>query len=138
MSAHTYDTLNVGDTHTSTQYISADDVRTYADLSGDDNPIHVDADAAQAAGFDRPIAHGALLVGYMSRVLGREYPGHGAIAVSLSAKFVRPVLVDSEVTFEVKVAEKIEKRGHVRLKVYVYREGKLAMGGEAVVIPPAG
>ncbi|MEO1632569.1 MAG: hypothetical protein AAFU38_17495 [Bacteroidota bacterium] len=58
------------------------------------------------------------------------------VGVSLSAKFLRPVPVDSEVTIEVKIAEKIERFGHVKAKVYVYRGGKMACGGEAVVIPP--
>ena len=60
-----------------------------------------------------------------------------AVAVSLSAKFLRPVHLDSEVRVEVKVAEKIERFGHVRCRITVYNEaGKTALGGEAVVIPP--
>ncbi|MEM6782853.1 MAG: MaoC family dehydratase [Bacteroidota bacterium] len=134
--AHTYDSLNVGDTFETVMTVSAADVRAYADLTGDDNPIHVDPEYAATTDFGQPIAHGALLLGYISKVLGRDYPGHGSVAVSLSAKFLRPVPVDSEVTIEVKITEKIERFGHVKAKVYVYRGGKMACGGEAVVIPP--
>lgn len=136
--AHTYESLQVGDTYHASQFISDEDVRAYADLSGDDNPIHLDPEYAAQTQFKQPIAHGALLLGYISKVLGRDYPGHGSVAVSLSAKFLRPVPVNSEVTFEVKIAEKIEARKHVRAKVYGYVGGKLAVGGEAVVIPPSG
>ncbi|MEL6613048.1 MAG: MaoC family dehydratase, partial [Bacteroidota bacterium] len=121
--AHTYDSLNVGDTFETVMNVSATDVRAYADLTGDDNPIHVDAEYAATTDFGQPIAHGALLLGYISKVLGRDYPGHGSVAVSLSAKFLRPVPVDSEVTIEVRIAEKIERFGHVKAKVYVYRGG---------------
>ena len=133
----TYDDLTVGDRHTFVRTLTADDVRAFAGVSGDDNPIHLDDAAARAAGFpDGAIAHGALLMAVISKVLGRDYPGAGAVAVSLTCKFLRPVPVGSEVTFEVQVAEKIERFGHVRMKVYAYRAGKMAMGGEAVLIPP--
>ncbi|MEM6785769.1 MAG: MaoC/PaaZ C-terminal domain-containing protein, partial [Bacteroidota bacterium] len=69
--AHTYDSLNVGDTFETVMTVSAADVRAYADLTGDDNPIHVDAEYAATTDFGQPIAHGALLLGYISKVLGR-------------------------------------------------------------------
>jgi acyl dehydratase len=58
------------------------------------------------------------------------------VAVGLSARFLRPVPVGSEVTIEVKVFEKIEKRKQVKARIYVYYEGKIAVGGEATLIPP--
>lgn len=136
MPRHTYDSMQVGDTFEWSRPISAADVQAFADVSGDDNPLHLDPDFAATTPFGQPIVHGAFLLGIVSKVLGRDYPGHGSIAVSLSAKFVRPVPVGSEITVEVKVAEKIERYGHVRAKVYVYTGGKMALGGEAVFIPP--
>jgi 3-hydroxybutyryl-CoA dehydratase len=136
---HTFDTIQIGDTHTFTRTISAEDVARFAEVSGDDNPLHLDVEYAATTPFGRPIVHGAFLLAVVSKVLGRDYPGHGAVAVALSAKFLRPVPVGSEITVEVKVVEKVEARQQVRAKITVYNaEGKTACGGEAVFIPPAG
>ena len=136
---HTYETLQVGDTFSFSRTITRDEVRAFADISGDDNPIHVDQDyVAKHTNFERPIVHGVFLLAVVSKVLGRDFPGHGSVAVALSAKFIRPVLVDSEITVEVKLVEKIEKRKMIRAKVYVYCQGKMAVGGEATFVPPAG
>jgi 3-hydroxybutyryl-CoA dehydratase len=137
MARHTYDDIQVGDTFTFERSISADDVRRFAEVSGDDNPLHLDPEYAASTPFGRPIVHGAFLLAVVSKVLGRDYPGHGAVAVSLSAKFLRPVPVGSDISVEVKVAEKIEARNHVRARVTVYTGGKMACAGEAVFIPPA-
>ena len=134
---HTYETLQVGDRFTATRRITAEDVRKFAELTGDDNPIHLDPEYARRTRFGHPIVHGVLLLGIISKVLGRDFPGHGSIAVALSCRFLRPVPVDSEITVEVKIAEKIEKHRHIRAKVYVYLNGKMAVGGEATLIPPS-
>ena len=136
--AHTYDSLSVGDGFTWSRTLTMDDVRAFAEITGDDNPIHIDEEAGKASRFGRPVVHGVYLLGLASKVLGRDFPGPGSIAVALSAKFLRPVPVGEEVTIEVKVAEKIEARGHVKIKLYAYALGKMAIGGEAVVLPPPG
>jgi acyl dehydratase len=134
--AHTYDSLSVGDSFTWSRTVPMSDVRVFADVTGDDNPIHVDEEAGRASRFGRPVVHGVYVLGLASKVLGRDFPGPGSIAVSISAKFLRPVPVGEEVTIEVKVAEKIERHRHVKIRMYAYVGGKMALGGEAVVIPP--
>lgn len=134
---HTYESLDIGDSFSGTHFISAEDVRLFADLTGDDNPIHVDEEYAQATRFGKPIVHGVFLLGIISKVLGRNFPGHGSIAVGISCRFLRPVPVGSEVTVEVKISEKNNKRKHVKARVYVYHEGRIAVGGEATMIPPS-
>ncbi len=135
--AHTYDSLQVGDGFSWSRTITAEDVQGFADVTGDDNPLHLDAAYAATTDFGRPVVHGVYLLGLASKVLGRDFPGHGSVAVSLSAKFLRPVPVGEEVTIEVKVAEKLERFRHVKIRLYVYVGGKMAVGGEAVVIPPS-
>lgn len=136
--SHTYDTLQVGDGFSWTRRITMEDVESFAQVTGDDNPLHLDADYAATTPFGRPVVHGVFVLGLASKVLGRDFPGHGSVAVSLSAKFLRPVPVGEEVTIEVKVAEKIERFRHVKIRLYAYVGGKMTLGGEAVVIPPAG
>ena len=133
---HSYDSLSVGDSFTWSRTLTMEDVRTFANVTGDDNPIHIDEEAGRKSRFGRPVVHGVYLLGLASKVLGRDFPGPGSIAVSLSAKFLRPVPVGEEVRIEVRVAEKMEAHQHVRIKLYAYCNGKMAIGGEAVVLPP--
>lgn len=134
---HTYESLQIGASYAVKRTLTADDVRTFAYLTGDDNPIHIDADYAATTRFGKPIVHGVLLLGIISKVLGRDFPGHGSVAVSIACRFLRPVPVGSEITVEVRIAEKIEKYRHVKAKVYVYIGNKTALAGEATFIPPS-
>ncbi len=136
--AHTYESLQVGDSFACTRTLTAEDVRTFADLTGDDNPLHVDPAYAAETRFGKPIVHGVLLLGIISKVLGRDFPGHGSVAVAISCRFLRPVPVGSEIRVEVKVSEKIEARRHIKGRVYVYVGSKMALSGEATIIPPSG
>ena len=133
----TYETIQIGDSYSYDRVLTMDDVRTFADITGDDNPIHVDEEFAATTRFGKPVVHGVLLLGIISKVLGRDFPGHGSVAVSLSCRFLRPVPVGTEITVEIKVAEKIERHKHVKCKVYIYANGKMALGGDATFIPPA-
>lgn len=133
---HTYDTLQPGDTYQTTRFLSAEDVRLFAQLTGDDNPIHVDEAYAATTRFGKPIVHGVLLLGIISKVLGRDFPGHGSVAVNIGCRFVRPVPVGSEITVEIKISDKVEKYRHVKAKVYVYLGKKMSLAGEVTLIPP--
>jgi acyl dehydratase len=133
---NTYESLEVGQSYTFERVITAEEVQMYAKLTGDDNPIHIDEEFAKGTRFGKRIVHGAFLLGVISKVLGRDFPGHGSVAVSFAVKFVRPVPVGSTISVEVKIAEKFERHKHVRAKVYVYTNGKTAVGGEATFIPP--
>jgi acyl dehydratase len=137
---NTYDQLQVGDLFSLKRTLSPEEVGLFAQITGDDNPLHVDAEYAATTPFGKPIVHGVFLLGLVSKALGRDFPGHGSVAVSISAKFLRPVPVGEEVTIEIEVAEKLEKYQHIRMKTtgYVQIDGrkKMAFAGEAVLIPP--
>ena len=138
MAQMTYETIQVGDSFTYDRVVTRDDVQTFADITGDDNPIHVDEEYAQSTRFGRPVVHGVLLLGIISKVLGRDFPGPGSVAVALSCRFLRPVPVGSEITVEIKISDKVERHKHVKCKVYIYHNGKMALGGDATLIPPSG
>jgi acyl dehydratase len=137
MATNTYESIEVGDSHEWTRVITKEHVQKFAEITGDDNPLHVDEEyAAKHSRFDRPIVHGVLLLGLISKVLGRDFPGHGSIAVGISCRFLRPVPVGSEVRVQIKVSEKIEKNKHVKVRTYIYRDNQMVLGGEGRVIPP--
>ena len=134
---NTYDSIQVGDSFSMERLITAKDVQMFADVTGDDNPIHVDPEYAKSSRFGKPVVHGVLLLGLISKVLGRDFPGHGSVAVGISCRFLRPVPVGAEVTVKIEVAEKMEKRRYIKVRVYVHYEGRMVLGGEGTVIPPS-
>lgn len=133
---NTYERIEVGDSFSTTRHITADDVQKFAEVTGDFNPIHVDAEYAEKSRFGQPVVHGVLLMGLISKVLGCDFPGHGSVAVGISCRFLRPVPVGSEVTVEVRVSDKKDEHRHIKVRVYIYLDDKMVLGGEGTVIPP--
>lgn len=138
--SYTYDNLEIGQKYTMRRTLSMEEVKVFADVTGDDNPLHVDAAYAATTPFGKPIVHGVFLLGLVSKALGRDFPGHGSVAVSIEAKFLRPVPVGEEVVIELEVIEKNERFKHVKVKttgfVQINGRSKTAFAGEAVLIPP--
>ncbi len=136
-SGHSFDSLKIGDTYDFHRFISEEDVQTFARITGDDNPLHVDAEYAENTRFGDRIVHGVFLLGLISKVLGRDFPGPGSVAVSISCRFLRPVRVNSEVRVSVRIVEKLEQRRYVKAETFVFTDAdKKALVGEATIIPP--
>lgn len=116
--------------------VTAADVEAFADVSGDTNPLHLDEAYAQTTQFGRRIAHGMLSGAYISAVLGTRLPGPGAVYVSQSLRFRRPVGIGDEVTAKVTVSALDPRRGQATLATQCLVSGKTVADGEAVVIVP--
>ena len=128
--------LEVGQAAELRRTVTAADIETFAAVTGDDNPLHLDETYAAATPFRGRIAHGMLSAGYISAVLGTRLPGPGAIYVSQTLNFRRPVRIGDEVTAEVKVAAIDAARGRVTFATQCVVAGKTVVEGEAVVIVP--
>ncbi|MCE7058448.1 MaoC family dehydratase [Dyadobacter sp. CY343] len=76
--------------------ITQEEVQRFADLTGDNNPIHLDAEYAATTNFKRPIIHGMLGATVFTKVLGTQFPGFGSIYVKQTLEFLRPMFVDTE------------------------------------------
>ncbi len=83
--------LAVGQSESYTKTVTQADIVKFAEVSGDTNPIHLDAAYAATTPFKGCIAHGMLSVGFISAVLGTKLPGPGAIYLGQSLKFKAPV-----------------------------------------------
>ena len=59
---YTYESLQVGDSFSIDRHLTAEDVQTFADVTGDDNPVHIDSEYAATTRFGKPIVHGVLLL----------------------------------------------------------------------------
>lgn len=100
----------VGDKVSITRTFSAEDVNSYAELTGDNNPIHMDEAYASTTIFGRRIVQGILAVSLFSRIFGTQYPGSGSIYMMQNCKFVKPVFVGEELRAEVELIELDEQR----------------------------
>jgi 3-hydroxybutyryl-CoA dehydratase len=128
--------LEVGQTAELKRTVAESDLTAFAAVTGDDNPLHLDEAYAAATPFKGRIAHGMLSAGYISAVLGTQLPGPGAVYVSQTLNFRRPVRIGDEVTAEAKVAAVDAARGRVTLETRCVVGGKTVLEGEAVVIVP--
>ena len=114
-----------------------DDVLAFAALTGDNNPAHVDADFAASSVFGRQVVHGMFTASLISAVLGTKLPGRGAIYVSQTIQFRKPVFIGDTVRAEVEISAIDARRKRVTLATRCLVEGKPVLRGEAVVIAPS-
>jgi phosphate acetyltransferase len=131
-----FDELQVGDTASVSRTLAQEDIELFALVSGDVNPAHMDADYAATDLFQRVIAHGMWGGGLISAVLGTELPGPGAIYLSQSLRFTRPVCLGDTITASATV---IEKRAHHNVLLdcrCVNQNGEEVISGQAEVKAP--
>lgn len=97
--------LYLGQKATMKKTFSLDDVKIFAGLSGDLNPVHLDDKFAERTIFKKPIVHGFLYSSLISALLANELPGPGSIYIHQELNFKSPVYHGDEVTAEVKIIE---------------------------------
>lgn len=125
--------LTVGMSASTTATITAEMIDTFADITGDHNPIHVDEAYAKTTQFGGRIAHGALSASFISAVLGNELPGPGAIFVELNLRFRKPAMIGDEITAVATVDEINERTGRVKMKCHCEVKGVKICRGDAGV-----
>jgi 3-hydroxybutyryl-CoA dehydratase len=127
--------IKVGEMAELSKTITDEDVRAFAHLTGDHNPVHLDDRYASATRFKRRVAHGMLTASLISSVLANQLPGEGTIYLSQSLKFVAPVYLGDTVTARVTVTGIREDKPVATLEtVCVNQRGELLIKGEAVVL----
>jgi len=128
--------LAPGDRAELTRVVEQDDIAAFVEAVGDYNPVHSDAAYAAGTPFKVPIAPGIYTAGLVSAVIGTELPGPGAIYLSQSLKFVKPVRAGDTITARAEVIEVIRERNRIRLQtVCVNQHGEEVLSGEAWVMP---
>ena len=133
----TFDELKVGDTASISRTLTQKDIELFAIMSGDVNPAHVDEEFAKSDMFHKIIAHGMWGGALISTVLGTQLPGPGAIYLSQSLRFRRPVGLGDTILVSVKVVEKDQEKHRVTLDCQaVNQRGEVVISGTAEVIAP--
>lgn len=128
--------LQPGDHAEITRVVEMDDITSFVDAVGDYNPVHSDRAYAASTPFREPIAPGIFTAGLISAVIGTRLPGPGAIYLSQSLKFVKPVKAGDTITARAEVVEVIPERNRIRMRtVCVNQHGDDVLSGEAWVMP---
>ena len=127
--------LKVGDAATLSKTIRDEDVRAFAELTGDHNPVHLDDEYAAGTRFGRRVAHGMLAASLISAALANELPGRGTVYLSQQLQFTAPVFPGDTVTARVAVTKVREDKPVVTLDtVCTNQRGETVIRGEAVVL----
>ena len=124
----------IGTQATLSRTITEDDILLFALVSGDHNPIHLDAEYAEKSLFGKRIAHGFLIGSLISAVLGNDMPGPGSIYLGQTLKFLAPIHIGDTVTVIVKVVAIREDKRIITLHTdCTNQHGTLVLSGEATV-----
>ena len=129
--------LSIGDAAESRKTISESDVYLFAGVSGDFNPLHVDAEYAKTTPFGARVAHGPLTFSLCAGLLGTELPGLGTVAVSNQITYEAPVFIGDTIAVRVKVAALDAARNRATMAVtWRNQDGTQVASGSMVVKPP--
>ncbi|AJC73137.1 enoyl-CoA hydratase [Pseudothermotoga hypogea DSM 11164 = NBRC 106472] len=127
--------VQIGQEHAASFTITDEMVKTFAEITGDKNPVHLDEEYAKKTRFKKRICHGMLVASMISKVLGMDFPGPGTILVRQQLSYRAPVFVGETVEVRVSVMDKKEEKQRLILQTNVFKsDGTLAIEGQAEVL----
>jgi 3-hydroxybutyryl-CoA dehydratase len=132
-----FEDLSVGQSASFGKTITEADILLFAAVSGDSNPVHLNAEYAAGTIFKERVAHGMLSAGLISTVLGTRLPGPGTIYLSQTLKFRAPVRIGETVTATVTITALDPVKKRATLATLCTVKGKPVVEGEAVVLVPS-
>ena len=130
------DDIKVGMTVSYSQTITDADIKSFAGLSGDNNPVHMSDDFANGSRFGKRIAHGLMSASFFSALFGTRLPGPGCVYVSQSLNFKRPVYIGDTVVAAVVVKLINHKKNRVFFDTVCKVRGKVVIDGVAEIFIP--
>jgi acyl dehydratase len=128
--------MKLKDTYETDFSFSQEEVNRFSELTGDKNPLHLDAEFASKTLFKKPIMHGVLSVSVFSKVLGMEFPGEGTVYMGQNIEFKRPMYVDEVYKAVCEVVE-VDLRRNIAIistKVFNAQTNKLTVSGKAKIM----
>jgi 3-hydroxybutyryl-CoA dehydratase len=129
--------LEIGMEAAHERVVTGSDIETFAELSGDNNPVHLDADFAAKSPFKARIAHGMLTASFISTVLGTKLPGYGCIYLSQTLRFKAPVKIGDTVRTLARITSLDRDKRRAALDCSVSVGDKVVLEGEALVLVPS-
>jgi 3-oxoacyl-[acyl-carrier protein] reductase len=129
-----FEEIQVGQKASFSRKISKSDIETFANLTGDFNPLHIDSNFAAEFGYPAPVAHGMLSASFISTLIGTLLPGPGSLWIGLSLEFVSPVFAGETIEIEGKVKQKSIVARLIVLETRVINsKGEVIIRGESKV-----
>mgnify|MGYP000362561226 CR=1 FL=1 len=119
-----------------TKTITDADVMSFAGISGDTNPIHLNHEFASETMFEGRVAHGMLTASLISTVIGTKLPGPGCVYVGQNLRFKAPVKVGDTVTATCTVRKKIPEKHMIEMETVCSVGGKPVLDGDATILVP--
>ena len=129
--------IEIGTARSLKKTITDEDITLFAKVSTDHNPVHLDDDYAAGTMFKGRIAHGMLTAGLISAIIGEQLPGHGAIYLGQTLKFLAPVRPGDEVLAELTVTDIDRAKNRLKMDCQCSVDGKKVLVGEATVLAPS-
>lgn len=137
MAGYCIEDLSLGLSAEGAHVVTEADILAFAEVSGDFNPVHLDEAFAATTRFKGRIAHGMLSAAYISAAIGGELPGEGAVYLSQSLRFRRPVRIGDKVVTKVTVTAIDSVKRFVTLKTECSVGDLTVVDGEALVLAPS-
>ena len=119
MNIFSWDELFIGQTAEFTRTITADMVEKFREVSGDNNPLHVDENFAKAKGFTQRVVYGMLTASLYSCFAGEHIPGENCLLHSVHADFLSPVFIGDTLTVSGKIVEKHDSVRQIVIKAVI-------------------
>jgi acyl dehydratase len=124
--------VGVGERASRSLTLTPDHVKTFAQLTGDYNPLHFDPEFVARTKFGRLVVQGGLTTGLLHALVAMDLPGPGSVFLSQNWKFTAPVYIGDTITAEAEVLSVHESKPVCQLKVRVARQtGETVLEGEA-------
>ncbi|MBI1383535.1 MAG: acyl dehydratase [Rhizobiales bacterium] len=131
-----FEDLAVGMSAEHRKQVTEADILAFAEVSGDFNPVHIDADYAATTIFKERIAHGILSASLISAIFGMQLPGPGAIYVAQTLNFKAPVRIGDEVVARVELQELFPAKRRAMFRCECAVGETRVLEGEAVLLVP--
>jgi acyl dehydratase len=126
-----------GHVETFKRSFSQEEFDRFADLTGDNNPIHVDPEFSARTRFGKTVAHGMLLYSIICRVLSTQYPGPGLLQISQEMMFQNPTYTDTEITVQLELTDIQSTRQLAEIRTLIsLPNGQPACDGSTLVHLP--
>jgi 3-hydroxybutyryl-CoA dehydratase len=130
------DKIKIGDKSSISQLMTEENTISFANISKDFNPIHLDKDYARNSMFKGQIVHGLMVASLFSGLFGTELPGIGCVYKSQNLKFKRPIYIGDEVEVHIEVTSINKDKKTVSFRTFCLINEKVMIEGDAEIYIP--
>jgi acyl dehydratase len=133
-SSFTFEEISIGKTFKLSHTVTLEDVMSFAKLTGDYNPLHVDSSFAERTTFGKQVVHGMLTASFVSTIIGMLIPGPGSLWLSQTIQFSKPTFIGDDITVIAKVKAKSNSTRTISLEINIFNQNKEKLiSGESTV-----